>query len=134
MPYKPPRIISQHLRSACCDAPLLQVPMFVTLTHPTFCNKCLTMVAQPTDEDLERMADGDLPQGVVSNEDMDRFIQGFTAALKSAANAFMLMGENPEKRWNDNLAVFKAQLRFEEALKDRVRSQDAQRFLFGEWT
>lgn len=80
--------LSQYIRSECCDAPVVQVEIFISLRYPTWCIKCNRRLAMPTGDDLWDMEAGNLPRGVLSNEDMDRFVVGMTAALKHVTHAF----------------------------------------------
>lgn len=47
--------ISQHLRSTCCDAPLLQVYEFAPLVYTVMCSHCYEEAGSPSPQDLERV-------------------------------------------------------------------------------
>lgn len=52
--------ISRHLRSICCEAPLLQVYEFAPLVYLVLCSRCYEHEAgSPSAQDLDRFATED---------------------------------------------------------------------------
>lgn len=94
---------SEYLRSHCCNTLVLLTTVQQTYHVTVICSGCLNIIATPSNEDISRLSEGNLPRGHVTNEDMERFVVGMKAALKAAGDGFQLMAEAmreiPQLKW-----------------------------------
>lgn len=102
--------LSSFIRSECCDAPVVQVEIFITLRYPIWCIKCNKCLAYPSYEDIGDIQSGRLPRGYLTTEEMHDFMESMTSAVLAAADAFRTMADTVDQFSRDS-AMFKIEER-----------------------